>query len=222
MRIVIAGGHGKIALLLGSLLARRGEEVVGIIRDPRQTADLSAGGIKPVVLDLERATVDEVAPVMRGAAVAVFAAGAGPGSGIPRKYTVDEGAANLCTDAALAARVPGLIQISAMGTDDPPTGDEVFSHYLRAKAAAEQHLRDSGLPHVILRPGRLTDEPGTGLVELARHVPHGSISRPDVAAVVAALIDTGPLGAATLELVGGGSPIPEAVARASRSPDGEQ
>ena len=143
------------------------------------------------------------------------AAGAGPGSGVARKYTVDEGASELCVQAALLAGGVPLLQVSAMGTDDPPQDDAVFSHYLRAKAAAEQTLRASGLPHIILRPGRLTDEPPTGRVELARRVPRGSVSRADVAAVLAELLDVGGWRGQTIELIAGDVPVAVAVAQAT-------
>lgn len=213
MDIVIAGGHGQIALHLSRLLADRGDSVTGIIRNPDQAADLREVGAEPAVLDLEGASTRDVAAVLAGADAVVFAAGAGPGSGIERKYTVDEGAADLCVDAALAAGVPRFLQVSAMGTDNPPTDDSVFSHYLRAKAAAEGYLRRSALPHVIVRPGRLTNDPPTGLVQLGRHVPWGSVPRADVAAALVALLDWGTAPEdCTVALVSGSTAITDAVA----------
>ncbi|MEU7593648.1 NAD(P)H-binding protein, partial [Streptomyces sp. NPDC039022] len=170
MRIVIAGGHGQIALRLERLLAGRGDEVAGIIRRPEQAGDLLAAGAEPVVCDLETATVADVARHLEGADAAVFAAGAGPGSGIERKESVDRGAASLFADAAEAAGVRRFVVVSSMGADkEPPEGtDEVFAAYLRAKGAADADVRSrSGLDWTILRPGRLTDDPGTGLVRLA-------------------------------------------------------
>src|ERR687888_2176742 len=105
MRIVIAGGHGQIALRLERLLAMRGDEVAGIIRKAEQGDDLREAGAEPVLLDLESASVEEVAAHLQGADAAVFAAGAGPGSGAARKETVDRDAAILLADAAEAAKV---------------------------------------------------------------------------------------------------------------------
>jgi len=211
MKVVVAGGHGKIARILLRLLARRGDDGVGIIRNPDQAADLTAVGATPVVLDLEHTRLDDLADSLAGADAVVFAAGAGPGSGVQRKYTVDQSAAELCAAAAESAGVLRFLQVSAMGTDHPPRGDDVFSHYLRAKSAAEEDLRNSGLDYVILRPGRLTDDPGTGRVALARHVEPGSVTRADVAAVVLGLLDRPTLSRRTLELVGGETPVAAAL-----------
>jgi uncharacterized protein YbjT (DUF2867 family) len=214
MRIVIAGGHGRIALLLSRRLSARGDQVAGLIRNPDQAADLTAAGAEPVVLDLERITAPDLAPALAGADAVVFAAGAGPGSGAARKESVDRDAAALLSDAALRAGVRRHLQVSAMGTDDPPDDDEVFSVYLRAKAAAEADLRGRDLDWTILRPGGLTDDTATGQVTLARHVEGGRVPRDDVAAVLVALLDEPRTAGLTLELVGGDTPVDAAVAAA--------
>ncbi len=211
MRIAIAGGHGQIALLLSQRLAQQGRSVIGIIRDPDQAAAVAATGATPLIIDLERAEADVLAPELAGVDALVFAAGAGPGSGVGRKYTVDQGASDLCVSAAKQAGVPRFLQISAMGTDHPPQDEHVFSHYLRAKAAAERTLRASGLAYVILRPGRLTDDAPTGSVALARQVARGAVPRADVAAVAAALIEHPAVADLTLELISGRTPVADAV-----------
>ncbi|TWH21771.1 putative NAD(P)-binding protein [Prauserella rugosa] len=216
MRVVIAGGHGKIALLLEKRLAANGDQAVGIVRNSDHIDDLRAVSAEPAVLDLEDATVDEVASVLEGADAAVFAAGAGPGSGAPRKETVDRDAAVLFADAAERAGVRRFVQISAMGTDGPIDADavgEVFAAYLRAKAAAEDDLRARDLDWTILRPGGLTDDPATGMVQLAEDVPRGSVPRDDVAAVVVALLSDDVAFRSTVELTSGNTPIAEAVSR---------
>ncbi|GGQ66070.1 NAD(P)H-binding protein [Kitasatospora griseola] len=214
MRIVIAGGHGRIALRLERLLGARGDEVAGIVRRPEQAGELLAAGAEPVVCDLESATVAEVAGHLEGADAAVFAAGAGAGSGAARKETVDRGACVLFADAAEAAGVRRFVVVSSMGADrEPPAGtDPVFAAYLRAKAAADADVRSRpGLDWTILRPGGLTDRPGTGRVTLAAATGRGEVSRDDVAAVLAALLDEPRTAGLTLELVGGNSPVDEAV-----------
>lgn len=213
MRVVIAGGHGQIAVRLEKMLTERGDRPVGIIRNPKQADDLRALGADPVVCDLESAQVDEVASHLAGADAVVFAAGAGPGSGTARKETVDRGAAALCADAAQRAGVCRYLMISAMGADrePPPGADPVFAAYLRAKGAADAYLTSRpGLDWTILRPGRLTNEPGTGLVRLAAHTGRGAVPRDDVAAVLLALLDI-PVVGMTLELVTGDTPVYEAV-----------
>ncbi|MGK5632733.1 NAD(P)H-binding protein [Streptomyces sp. URMC 123] len=214
MRIVIAGGHGQIALRLERLLAGRGDTPVGLIRDARQEADLRAVGAEAAVCDLESASVEEVARHLEGADAAVFAAGAGPGSGAARKDTVDRAAAVLFADAAERAGVRRHVVVSAMGADsEPPEGtDPVFAAYLRAKGAADAAVRArEGLDWTILRPGRLTDDPGTGRVRLAGSTGRGAITRDDVAAVLAALLDAPETAGLTLELIEGDDPVDRAV-----------
>ena len=217
MRVVVAGAHGQIARRLGRLLTARGDTVVGIVRNPDHRADLSADGVQPAVLDLERATVDEVADVVSGADAVVFAAGAGPGSTAERKHTVDRGAALLLADAAERAGVRPYLLISSMGVQlarqgTPHGMDPVFAAYLQAKLASEDHiLPRTGLDTVIVRPGRLTDEPGTGRVTLGHGLDLADVPRDDVAAVLAAILATGKSGD-VVEVVGGDTPVEEAVA----------
>ncbi len=211
MRIIIAGGHGKIALRLA---ARLREGAVGLVRNPAHVADVEATGAQAVVCDLETASTEQVAGILRGADAVVFAAGAGPGSGAARKDTVDRGASVLMADAAERAGVRRFIQISSMGAGKPPVPgrDEVWTAYIAAKTAAEDDLRRRDLAWTILRPGRLTDEPGTGLVRLAPEVPPGAVPRDDVAAVIVALLDNPGTAHRTYELVSGDTPIVDLVA----------
>jgi len=214
MRVVIAGGHGKIALLLERLLAGRGDQAVGLVRNPAHVADVSDAGAEAVVCDLEAASADDVAALLSGAAAVVFAAGAGAGSGAPRKDTVDRGASVLMADAAERAGVRRFVQISSMGAGQPPRPgtDEVWAAYIAAKTAAEDDLRARDLDWTIVRPGHLTDAPATGRVRLAvPPVPAGNVPRADVAAVIAALLDEPGTWHQTLELTGGDSPVAAAV-----------
>ena len=214
MRVVIAGGHGKIALLLARLLAERGDQAVGLIRNPAHVPDVQKAGAEAVVCDLEAASTEDVTVLLPGADAVVFAAGAGPGSGVPRKDSVDRGAAVLMADAAERAGVPRFVQISSMGTGQPPRPgtDEVWAAYITAKTAAEDDLRARDLDWTILRPGRLTDAPPTGRIRLAPPpVPRDTVPRADVAAVIVALLDNPGTRHQTLELVGGDSPVAAAV-----------
>lgn len=189
MHIVIAGGHGQIALRLERLLAQRGDGVVGLVRNADHVADLVAAGAEGVVLDLETATVDAVAEVLSGADAVVFAAGAGPGSGPIRKGTVDRAAAVMLADAAVVSGVRRYVMVSALRVDEAdPDSDDVFQVYLRAKAAADADLRGRDLDWTIVRPGSLTDEPGTGRVTVGDDVPYGEVTRDDVAAVLATVL----------------------------------
>jgi len=183
---------------------------VGLIRNPAQVADVQKAGAEAVVCDLEAASAEDVAVLLSGAAAVVFAAGAGPGSGAPRKDSVDRGASALMADAAELAGVRRFVQISSMGAGQPPRpgADEVWAAYITAKTAAEDDLRSRDLDWTILRPGRHA----TGRIRLAAPpVPAGTISRADVAAVIAALLDEPGARHQTLELVGGDSPLAAAV-----------
>ncbi|MEU7924334.1 NAD(P)-binding oxidoreductase [Micromonospora sp. NPDC049107] len=213
MRVVIAGGHGKIALLVQQHLTGRGDAAVGLIRNPDHVDDLRAVGATPVLCDLEHADVDEVAAHLHDADAVIFAAGAGPGSGAARKDTVDRAAAALLADAATRAGVHRYLLVSSMGVDRPLAAgtDDVWAAYLRAKRAAEDDLRGRDLAWTILRPGRLTDDEPAGHVTLTPHVGRGAISRADVALVLAALLDEPRTAGATLELVDGPTPIADAI-----------
>jgi uncharacterized protein YbjT (DUF2867 family) len=213
MRVVIAGGHGQIALRLERLLTARGDEAIGIVRNPAHVVDLEATGAQAVVLDLENSDVDAVAEVLKGADAAVFSAGAGPGSGTARKDTVDRGAAALFAEAAERAGVRRHLQVGSIGADNPenPNVTEEFRHYLRAKRAAEDDLKARDLDWTILRPGQLTDDPGTGLVLLAEKTDRGPIPRDDVAAVIVGLLETPAAVHRTLTLISGEVAIGEAI-----------
>ncbi|MFE5872836.1 NAD(P)H-binding protein [Streptomyces roseifaciens] len=218
MRIVIAGGHGQIALRLERLLHARGDEIAGIIRRPEQAGALLAAGAEPVVCDLESASVGDLVRHLESADAAVFAAGAGPGSGTARKDSVDRAAAALFADAAEAAGVRRFLVVSSMGADrEPPEGtDPVFAAYLRAKGAADADVRArAALDWTILRPGRLTDDAGTGLVTLGESTGRAEVTRDDVAAVLAALLDEPGTAGRTLELIGGDTPVADAVKAAA-------
>src|SRR5579884_887670 len=168
-----------------SLLAAEGEQVLGLIRNPEHASEVSRQGATPAVCDLEQASVDEITQVLAGADAAVFAAGAGPGSGASRKLSMDRDGAIKLLEAATAAGARRYVMVSAVGAEDPPPGDEVFSVYLRAKAEADDVVKSSALEWTIIRPGRLTDEPGTGHVRLGHDPFRGEIPRDDVAAVLA-------------------------------------
>lgn len=214
MRVVIAGGHGKIALALERLLAGRGDQAVGLIRNPAQVSDVRQAGAEAVACDLEAASAGDVAMLLSGADAVVFAAGAGPGSGVPRKDSVDRAASVLMAVAAEQAGVRRFVQVSSMGAGSPPQPgrDEVWAAYITAKTAAEADLRSRDLDWTILRPGRLTDDPPAGRVRLAAPpVPAGAVSRADVAAVIAALLDEPGTRLQTLELAGEDIPVTAAV-----------
>jgi uncharacterized protein YbjT (DUF2867 family) len=211
MRVAIAGAHGQIALRLARVLSGRGDEVVGLIRNPDHAGDVEDAGARPVVCDLEQAEVDDVAAAIDGADAVVFAAGAGPGSGSARKETMDYGGAVKLIDAAKQAGIARYAIVSSVGANADAPGDDTFSIYLRAKGGADDALRASGLDYTVVRPGRLTNDAGTGRVAVGDRLASGSVPRDDVAQVLAAVLDAPNAVGKTFDLMGGDVPVEEAV-----------
>jgi uncharacterized protein YbjT (DUF2867 family) len=211
MDILVAGGHGQIARRLLRLLAADGHTARGLIRSPAHAADLTAAGAVPVLGDLEQdATLDAY---VKGADAVVFAAGAGPGSGDARKRTVDLGGAVKLADAARATGVRRYVLVSSIGADRPDSAGESMRAYLEAKAEADEYVQASGLDFTIVRPGSLTDDPGTGLVTVRTELGgRGPVPRDDVAAVLAAVLVTPATIGRTFELFTGDTPVPAALA----------
>src|ERR671914_2293497 len=164
MEVLVAGGHGQVARHLLRMLARDGHRGRGLIRNPGHAADLEALGAEPVLCDLEQ---DDPHQHMEAADAIVFAAGAGPGSGPERKRTVDYGAAVKLIEAATELGVARYVMVSSMGTEDIEHAAEGMRPYLQAKRDADDALRESGLDWTIVRPGRLTDAPGSGRIDAA-------------------------------------------------------
>ena len=212
MRVAIAGGHGQIALRLAKIMSERGDEVVALIRNPDHADEVKQAGAEPALVDLEQASEDEVATAIGGSDAVVFAAGAGPGSGSARKETMDYGGAVKLIAAAKQAGVGRYVIVSSMGANPNATGDETFTVYLRAKGRADDAVRASGLDATVVRPGGLTNDAGTGRVRLGEKLPRGQVTRDDVAAVLVAVLDSPSTIGRTADLIGGDTPIAEAVA----------
>jgi uncharacterized protein YbjT (DUF2867 family) len=209
MLVAIAGGHGQIALRLTRLLAERGDDVRSLIRNPDHAGDIEAAGGDPVVCDLEAADDAHVAEAIAGAQAVVFAAGAGPGSGPQRKGTMDLGGAVKLIAAAKQAGIRRYVMVSSINADPNHPGDDTFSVYLRAKGEADAELQASGLEYTIVRPGPLTNDPGTGRVAL--DAGRGDVTRDDVAAVLVAVLHEPDTIGRTFDLSGGDTPIDEAL-----------
>jgi uncharacterized protein YbjT (DUF2867 family) len=216
MDVLVVGGHGKIARRLLRLLAARGHHARGLIRKREQAADLQAVGAVPVLGDLE--AEPSLEPYVKGADAVVFAAGAGPGSGPERKRTVDLGGAVKLTDAAVALGVPRYVMISSIGADRPEAATGAMRPYLDAKAEADRYLVASSLDYTIVRPGALTDDPGTGRVRLSTELGgRAQVPRDDVAAVLADMLEAPNTIGIIAELFTGDVPVAEAV-RSLRRP----
>jgi uncharacterized protein YbjT (DUF2867 family) len=211
-RILVIGGHGKVALRLARILSEHGDRVTSVFRNPDHTDDVAATGAHPVVADIEQLDTDALTVLIAGQDAVVFSAGAGGGNP-SRTYAVDRDAAIRVIDAAAQAGVKRFVMVSYFGAGPDhgvPQGDSFFP-YAEAKAAADAHLRASELDWTVLGPGRLTLEPATGRIALGKG--KGEVSRADVALVVAAaLADDSTIGR-TIEFNNGDVPIAEALAR---------
>jgi nucleoside-diphosphate-sugar epimerase len=213
MRVAIAGAHGKIAMQLSRRLTDGGHSVIGLIRNPDHADEVRAAGAEPTVCDLEQASLDEIAAAVGSSDVVVFAAGAGPGSGAERKMTMDRDGAVKLLGATEATRAR-YVMVSSIGAENPPAGDEVFDVYLRAKAEADAAVMATDRDWTIVRPGGLTDDPGTGRVRIDTTPFRGQVPRDDVAAVLEAIIDGDTAGGRVLYVNGGEDPVDQALAAA--------
>ena len=213
-RVIVIGGHGKVALELSRILTERGDEVSSVFRNPEHADDVAASGAQPVVADVERLDTDALAALLTGNDAVVFSAGAGGGDPA-RTYAVDRDAAIRVIDAAARAAVKRFVMVSyyVAGPDHGvPEGDPFFA-YAEAKAAADAHLRASDLDWTVLGPGRLTLEPATGRIEVrGEHGPQkDSVSRADVALVVGAALHDDSTIRRTIDFNNGDEPVATAI-----------
>jgi uncharacterized protein YbjT (DUF2867 family) len=212
-RIVIIGGSGKVAQQIIPLLHARGDEPVALFRNADRSDELIELGAVPVVLDIESASVEELAEALAGADAVVFSAGAGGGDPA-RTRTVDFEGAVTAIAAATRAEVSRFVMVSAIGAGGPELpgepGDSMRPYY-EAKHDADVALSESDLDWTIVRPGGLTDEPATGRVTAGEHAEPGSIPRADVAAFVVAALDDARTIRAAWEIVSGDRTIAEAI-----------
>ena len=209
----MAGGHGKIGLRLLRLLHQNGHRGRGLIRNEDHGGALRSAGAEPAVVDLEKVTVPDLAIAIQGADTVVFAAGAGPGSGPDRKWSMDYGGAVKLIEAAQHEGIRRYVIVSSMGAADPEaTGAEGdFRIYLDAKHDADEKLRASGLDFTIVRPGMLTDDQGTEQVSVGTKLDRGEIPRDDVAAVLFAVLAADNTIGKDFDLLSGDTPVAEAV-----------
>jgi len=210
-RVLIIGGHGKVALRLAPLLVAKGDEVTAVVRNPEHQAEVAATGATPVIADIEQLDIAGIAHLLRGQDAVVWSAGAGGGNP-KRTYAVDRDAAIRSMAAAQAAGVTRYVMVSYIGSRPDhgvPESDSFFA-YADAKATADDRLRASSLDWTILGPGPLTLDEPTGLIDLDP-AGRGRVSRGDVAAVVAAVLADDSTIRRTIRFGNGHIPIAQAI-----------
>jgi len=210
-RIVIFGGHGKVALLLAPLLSTRGDEVTAVIRNPDHADDVRAAGAEPVVFDVEQQDRAAIAALLAGHDAVVWSAGAGGGDAA-RTRAVDRDAAVRSMDAAVDAGVRRYVMVSYFGAspDHGIPADNPFHAYAEAKAAADEHLRASGLDWTILGPSSLTLGEATGRIDVTADEAR-EVSRADVAQVIAETLRQDSTVRRTIRFNAGDQPIADAL-----------
>lgn len=215
--IAVVGGAGQIARLLHPKLINAGHKPRALVRKQEQADELQASGVETRLFDIEADDDDALRAALEGADAVVFAAGGGPDGDAGRKRTVDLEGSIRSAQAAETLGIARFVQVSAIGVDEP-LGDDVepvWRVYVEAKRDADAHLRESSLSWTILRPGGLTDDPGTGQITLGEDVARGEIPREDVASTIAAVVDDGRSVRQQWDLVGGTTPVLEAVTQAT-------
>lgn len=213
-RIALFGGHGKVALHLERLLADAGHETSAFIRNPDHADDVREAGGTPVVADVEHLDIAALTDLLKGHDAVVWSAGAGGGNPA-RTYAVDRDAAIASMTATQEAGVRRYVMVSYYGSrpDHGVPEDNSFYPYAEAKAAADTHLRGTDLDWTILGPSALTLDPPTGRIEIDGHgaSDRGEVTRADVAAVVAAVLERPETAGRTIEFNNGDTPIAEAL-----------
>src|SRR3954454_13118952 len=212
-RIAVVGGHGQVARHLLVALRRSEHDPVALVRRESYRADLESRGAEVRLLDIEASDAAGFAAAFAGCDAVVFAAGGGPDGNRERKRTVDLEGSLKSIEGARVAGIERFVQVSAINVDEPvPEGtDEVWRAYVEAKRDADAALRASDLAWTIIRPGRLTDDPATGLVALGPDVARGDVTRADLAAVIAAVLDEPATVGRQWNLVNGETPVGDAV-----------
>ncbi|KAL8860733.1 MAG: hypothetical protein Q9178_002763 [Gyalolechia marmorata] len=240
-RVLLLGGHGKISLLLTPHLVARSWHVTSVIRDAAQKDDILSmvdgdhRSVDVMVSSLEdvksKSDAQQVIDHSKPDYI-VWSAGAGGKGGQARTQSIDrDSCIHFIQAAADTKSISKFLLISYIGsrrtkapwwTDEDWKGTQevnngVLKHYYAAKLAADECLTAiaSGrkdLQAIILRPGLLTDEEATGKVRLGRTKARGSITRGDVAAVAAYLLDSEAKG--WLDLLEGDETVADAVKRA--------
>ncbi len=212
------GAAGGVGRRLAALLAADGHRVTGMHRAGGQDAVIRDAGAAPVIGDLVADPVEVLAERMAGHDAVVFSAGA-HGTGADQTTAIDGRGLEKTADAALLAGVRRFVLVSVfMDAGRGGERSEGFEHYMAVKRGADTYLAATDLDWLIVRPGTLVDDPGTGRVAAGAAIPYGDVPRDDVAAFLAAALFAPGVNRVTVELTTGDVPVREAVAALAHRP----
>ena len=111
-------------------------------------------------------------------------------------------------ESSEASAIDHFVMVSAARADVPLAAPPAMRHYMVAKKVADDRLISSSVPHTILRPGRLTDEPGSGTVRTELAGGEGfDISRQNVALCILAALESASSRNRVVDLLDGDQPI---------------
>lgn len=207
MRILIAGATGLTGRKLTEKVQQSGRTPIALVRD---SSDLSVlpEGVQTQTADLANLPDD----VAQGMDAVIFAAGSGGDTPASQTEAIDRDGAISLIEKAKRAGVRRFVMLSSVGADNPDKGPEGLRHYLEAKKAADEHLETAGIDYAIVRPVSLTNDPGTGCVEVsADHVSGSEVSREDVAEVLERCVSVPEASGAVFELSKGEDSIGDAM-----------
>lgn len=208
MRILIAGATGQTGRALTRNIQQSGRTPVALVREESDLGVLPEG-VETRTGDLTNLP-DDVAQDMDAV---IFAAGSGGDASDEITDKIDRDGAISLIKTAKRAGVKRFVMLSSVGTDNPDAGPEELRHYLRAKKAADAHLQTAGIDYAIVRPVALTNDPGTGCVEVSsEHVSGSEVSREDVAEVLERCVSVPEASGAVFELSKGEHTISDAMA----------
>lgn len=208
LKTLVIGAHGRIGRRLITQLAGAGLPARAMVRREEQLSELRDAGAEAVSGDLE----GDFEHVLDDCGAVVFSAGSGAATGPDKTFTVDLWGAIKTLRACESRGIPRFIMISARNAGDPDSGPAARRPYLIAKHIADEYLQRSALQYTILRPGKLTDEPGTGRIRTTRPAPEEQhISRDDVADAVVFCLQNPATAGRTFLLFQGDTPIAEAL-----------
>ena len=208
MRVLVIGANGNTATRTIRRLAAGPHDPVAMIRDPDQRPKFDALGVPSVLADLEYPIDHAVA----GCDAVIFAAGSGGKTGKDKTVLVDHLGAIRSMVAAEVLGAKRYIMLSSINNDVNSTSP--IAHYHKAKAHADNHLRETGLDYTIVCPGGLTDEAGTGRVQVSADCGgRGLTSRENLADVLARCLDLDNTIGKCFSLLEGETPIADALTR---------